>query len=979
MIHIDCRKLSDPSKCSETLNYGKVSNKHLTIVSLNIRSIHHNLDSFLVFLSCLDVQADVIVLSECFTKTYNPPPIHNFNMFYSKISYNKNDGVVVYVRDHFNVNCYEPISVIEGNCLVAELNNLFSIICTYRPPCFKNPTAYLNSLDNLITSLSIKNNIILTGDININILPGPDFSEFSSNYLDMTAAHDITQAINLPTRHKTCLDHFMVKLNTKWQTIVFEELTDHSPILLSVELTKPRINTLDNKHRTCTKLDAVRESLSQISWKEYYDLPDVDSAAIRLVSTIQDAVDKNSILKLITCKFKPIKPWITSGLIKCIKKRNLMQKKCRQVTDNDEIKLKFKKYRNLCNNLIKVQKQKYYTDQLENARGNTKNTWKVIKDLCNYSTKKVSSNALLNIKSNPKDSLNNVNNYFTSIGKELANETLHKLGKSDLDLATAILSSNDSPANSFSLFLTDVKEINSIISGLKNNCAPGHDKIATSVIKFCSLYLAEPIAHLCNLSFTSGIFPATLKKATVCPIYKTGPTNVPSNYRPISLLSTLSKIVEKVANKRLMTYLEKYGLLANNQYGFRSKKSTDDAVLELTSHVSNSLNRGHKCIGIFLDLQKAFDTVSIPILLARLENVGIRGVAHDWFRNYLTRRQQHVRVENVVSDGSTCSYGVPQGSTLGPSLFLIYINELCRLNSEGAETLMFADDTVLLFSASTWECVYKKAETGLAKTIAWLEDNLLSLNTSKTKYVAFSKTNSSRPLNTLKIQAHSYPCNRTKTHITCDCRSLTCEESIKYLGVIIDNKLKWCAHIDAVSKRTRKLIYTFKSLRLVASKELIIQTYKALAQCTLSYCISSWGGAAKTHMIVAERAQRALLKVAMRLKYRHSTTDLYKLCEVLSVRKLFIRQCILRYHVETVPNLPVRNQRLDYCPVPRCSSSVARRHYNNLAPMLYNSINKENNIKKLVRHKAKSTIHLWLNKFEYEQTEQLVDNLCGGL
>lgn len=535
------------------------------------------------------------------------------------------------------------------------------------------------------------------------------------------------------------------------------------------------------------------------------------------------------------------------------------------------------------------------------------------------------------------------------------------------------MSPNNEPANSLSLFYTDAKEVSDIISKLKINSAPGRDNITSTLLKSCILTLAEPISTLCNLSFYKGTFPSIFKQATVCPIYKAGEEQLPSNYRPISLLPSLSKILEKIANKRLISFLEKNGMLASNQYGFRAQKSTDDAVLQLTTFITQYLDRGEKCVGVFLDLQKAFDTVSIPILLARLEGIGVRGNILEWFRNYLTDRNQQVRIGNHESDSAVCSFGVPQGSTLGPTLFLVYINELCKAKLLNAELIMFADDTVLLFHGSNWSDVQKLAEDGLSFVIAWLEDNLLSLNTSKTKYMCFKKTESNKIPDDYRIQAHTYPCNRNRIeNKNCNCSNLERVDTLKYLGVIIDHKLMWRPHIESVSKRIRRLIHVFKTLRSVADHKLLIQTYKALGECVIGYCICCWGGAAKTHLIIVERAQRALLKVMMSLRFQHPTSDLYAKCQVLSVRKLFISQCIKKYHKEVVPFLPATNKRLDKCPIPRTKSAVAWRHYNHLSPMLYNKLNSINKIKKMNSFKLKKVISNWLINLDYEGVENLL-------
>lgn len=973
---IDCKYQDDPSKCASILEY-KNNHNGLTVLSLNIRSIHKNMDLFLAFLSSFDIKIDVIVLTECWTSKYDPPPIYNYNMIFTKNSLNQNDGVVAYVRKHYNVKANEPVMA-DGNCLVLEIDDLYSVVCSYRPPSYTNPTNYFYSLDNILHNLKLKNNVIFTGDININILESVTPSSHLSEYMNLMASHTLTQCVDLPTRVNTCLDHFMIKTNNPWKTLVFNELTDHSPVLLFLNKNPDKkLDGSNTQHKSISNINLIRETLAQQSWNEYYEILDANDAATNLISTVREIIQNNTTIKRTSNKYKALKPWINCSVIKCIRHRNRLQKQCKVFPNDVQLRDKFSKYRNICNNLIKSIKHNYYKNKLDLARGNLKETWKIIKEMSNYSQNKNSTaETLLNINTSPQESLNEVNIYFTSIGKDLASLTLNKLNKTDKELAIAALSANikSAPSGSLSFFLTDAKEVASIICKLKVKSAPGWDNITTSLLKFSSHTMVEPIAQLCNLSFSTGVFPAILKKAMVCPIFKAGDKQLPSNYRPISLLPTLSKVIEKIANKRLMAYLEKNSIIASNQYGFRTQKSTDDAVLQLTTLITKHLDKGERCVGVFLDLQKAFDTVSIPILLARLEGVGVRGSVHDWFKDYLTDRKQQVKIDRYESDSASCNYGVPQGSTLGPSLFLIYINELCKAKFKNADIIMFADDTVLLFHGSSWSKVRQIAEEGLSCVISWLEDNLLSLNASKTKYICFKKTERNKLPPDFKIIAHSFPCNRNgNSHSNCSCNTLGRVESVKYLGVTIDHKMTWRLHIESVSKRIRKLIYVFKTLRPVADRKLLLQTYKALGECIISYCICSWGGAAKTYMIEVERAQRALLKVMMALPFRHPTKDLYESCKVLSVRKLFIQQSLKRYHTETVPFLHnTSKKRLDNCPVPKYSCALAWRHYNHIAPKIYNTINKKYKVKAVNSHKFKSIITDWLHQLDYDDVEKLL-------
>lgn len=220
------------------------------------------------------------------------------------------------------------------------------------------------------------------------------------------------------------------------------------------------------------------------------------------------------------------------------------------------------------------------------------------------------------------------------------------------------------------IFYLDVYEILRIIGDLKTNSVPGYDGISNTVIKLTKEFLVYLVTHLCKLNLEQGVFPDVFNTAIVSPIFKSDDKHDVFNYRLISLFSSISKILEQLVNNSLIKFLEKNNLVTDFQYGFRRGRSTDDEVLKLTTLIHGYTDVGAK---LFLDLKKAFDTVSIPILLAKLESLGIRGHAQQWFRSYLEGRKQHVRVNNYFSDAETYIFGIPQGSNLGPTLFLTYL------------------------------------------------------------------------------------------------------------------------------------------------------------------------------------------------------------------------------------------------------------------------------------------------------------------
>jgi hypothetical protein len=232
------------------------------------------------------------------------------------------------------------------------------------------------------------------------------------------------------------------------------------------------------------------------------------------------------------------------------------------------------------------------------------------------------------------------------------------------------------------------------------------------------------ITYLANLCFKHGVFPNYLKQAIVTPVFKSGNRSIASDYRPISVLPAISKILEKLINTRLINYLNKFQILSDNQYGFRQGISTEDAVSALSSLIIENVDNNKKCITVFLDLKKAFDTVSVPILINTLACIGIRDIPLSLLSSYLHNRSQKVKIGKYLSDECDVNYGVPQGSVLGPTLFLIYINQLCKMCIAGGSIFTYADDTAIVFSGNDWDDVRKTAEVGLAKVARWLQANL---------------------------------------------------------------------------------------------------------------------------------------------------------------------------------------------------------------------------------------------------------------
>ena len=329
-------------------------------------------------------------------------------------------------------------------------------------------------------------------------------------------------------------------------------------------------------------------------------------------------------------------------------------------------------------NLICVSKKNYYCNLLDANKNNLKQTWKVLNGLLGGDRKKsfpdcfnINGTVIIDFKS----ITDGFNNFFTNIGPRWSN------GIPDINVSpNHFLNNIPSPQNSLFFNPTDHDEVVKICASLKASASPGYDDIKPDVVKSVSHLLAYPLVHIFNLSMSTGFVPDQFKLAKVVPIYKTGDSGMCNNYRPISVLPVFSKIFECIINKRLCNYeyFTHQHLLHSSQFGFRSNFSSYMymAVLEAYNNIISHLDKGEHTVGIFLDLSKAFDMISHDILLIKLHHYGVRGIALDWFRDYLTNRKQFVTFNNCKSNVGTVQFGVPQGSILSPLLFIIFLNDI---------------------------------------------------------------------------------------------------------------------------------------------------------------------------------------------------------------------------------------------------------------------------------------------------------------
>ena len=453
-------------------------------------------------------------------------------------------------------------------------------------------------------------------------------------------------------------------------------------------------------------------------------------------------------------------------------------------SDDSEKVTFYKKYRNKLNQLIRSAERKHFHDILLEHKSNLKKSWQVIKAVINkrkytpINTKFKVNDATTN---DGNVIANKFNKFFVNVGTVLA-KSIPPTNKNPVDYLQRDIITN--------LYFdpTTENEISKIIGSLKDS-ASGWDDLKSSMIKHVKDSITVPLVHICNRSFVTGIFPSELKIANVVPIYKSGDEMVFSNYRPVSVLPVFSKLLERLVYNRLISHINDNKLLYEYQFGFQKGKSTHLAIMMLADKITEALDQGDSVVGVFLDFSKAFDTVDHNILLQKMDKYGICGVELPWFEDYLSNRMQYVTYNNHKSLHEKVNCGVPQGSILGPILFLLYINDSTNV-SEFCFSVLFADDTNMFITGKDMDVLCQQLNKDLRNVQEWLQCNKLSLNVLKTHYMVFTPRN--KFINDIDVKIHNVQIQRVY--------------ATKFLGVQIDAQLTWKTHIEYTCKKLSKCV-----------------------------------------------------------------------------------------------------------------------------------------------------------------------------
>lgn len=817
-------------------------------------------------------------------------------------------GVAVYSRDSLvdsvtaidiSNSCQELILEAAMVCLKANKKDIY-VLGIYRPPC-ENVRPALNLLSDILElQEGHKKTLLLIGDINIDRL-----TEDTKNTLleEELTTQNIWRYPLDATRitHNTSTSIDFICSNVPHTEITGQVLqtglSDHTAQLCQLKTYTENAfqKYVMSRQLTTTNLNKLKAHLHLQDWKCVHSTPDLDTAYNTFNNVLQIALDSTCPVRKINVSTKKKQLKYYDPEAKILKENFLKALHKYELTNKNEDKEEMINKKRIYDLKLRNLKVASTTNFIEQADNKSKALWQVInkerKGKCNEKPH-IALEVEGKIVNNAREVAEHLNLYFSQI----AEKTISQNRVIETDPATLLNGGTTICLTSLTLTPTTYEEVQAVINSLQPKSSSGTDEFSSKMVKHCSQELIPALVSLVNKSFENGQFPSALKVSKVYPKHKKGPTSQVQNYRPISLVSTFSKILEKIALARLMTHLTEQNLLTENQHGFRKTKSTSSAINSLIEYVLDQIDNEQFISAIFLDYSKAFDCLGHDLICTKLERLGIRNLALRWFKNYLTGRSQIVELQhtthgittNLKSSTSELTRGVPQGSVLGPILFILLTNDFPKkIENDNAIAMMYADDTTILVKNETAEGLYQNSKSILNKAVLYSKLNDLAINPSKTTSINFSKKRDKIP----------------------QLQDVTIETHTKFLGVILDNKLTWAEHIDQVCKKISTGIYVVRRMSCIGRLSVAKTAYYALVESHLRYGLTAWGGSSAHNINRILVLQKKAIRTLANLEPTQSCRPAFTSLEILTVVALYILETIL--YVDKL-NLPRHKDLHDY-------------------------------------------------------------------
>ena len=882
--------------------------QNITVFNSNARSLlKHEIEYKSLFdsLSRADMHFNIITFCETWMDT-NLESLISFDG-YSAVYRHKNNikeggGIAAFIKSHINFKVRDDLNFTDE--VLDKFDGLFIelvtskkaqniILCIlYRSPSYNSIREFTTHLLHKVDLIHKEGkSILITGDLNIDLLKyqsNPNTASFLDNMIVKNLIPKITKPTRKTETSATLIDHIFTNIENTFclAGTLLTDISDHYSNFISIKFKSQQKlfpQTYTYRAITQTSLANLNNSMQEHDWNDIYNASDVNIAYELFEKQLSRLL--NTHLPIVSKKFNrhrhKYQPWITKGILRSLKQKEKLyihMLKAKNTPSFSVKEQKYKRYNSVYNKCVKAAKNIHWKNTFETTKHDMKKTWENINKLINRNSKHISqSNSFSDDKqeyNTPTEIANGFNKYFTNIGPSLSKN----IPSSHIKAVDFL--SNRTTLNSLYLYPATPPEIAKIIKLMKPKTSTGHDNISPKVLKSIDDTIALPLTHIANLSMSTGIFPNRMKIAKVITIYKSDDTTLFKNYRPISILPTFSKILERLVYNRLYKFLKTHSLLSNSQYGFIKNLSTEQAILELQDSVVKSLAKKHYTIGIFLDLTKAFDSLDHSILISKLYHLGIRGLALNWFQNYLSNRKQFTSYLNATSNSEIITHGVPQGSILGPLLFLIYINDLPD-NLVNSKAILYADDTNLIFHDKDLKKLITSINSELPKVQSWFSANKLTLNTKKTHSIIFHNRQQAIPTDEIILKFGN--------------NTIQQKSDMKFLGIYLDKNLNWKKHITYKCNQILKVNYLLSKLKHTISTDILTTIYNSLILPHITYAITSWGNMKNKEMDRLEKLQKKAIRFVNKSKYNSHTDPLFKQSKLLKLQDIYNIECIKIY------------------------------------------------------------------------------------
>ena len=758
-------------------------------------------------------------------------------------------------------------------------NKLYLVGITYRVPN-TNVNSFIDKINGIIEPIKNKYEVILVGDFNICLMKD---NNHTNSFRNSLISNNLFPTILEPTRvasvHRngqqitteTLIDNIFVNTQLDFKSgLIYSSISDHYPVYISINQSTDQQAEENNiiKYRIIDDFSTVKFKLALSNSLNLLlnEITDPRIAFTKFYLLIDELYNKYFPVKTkIVSKKAQLKPWINQTLVNRIKMKD---KLCRQSSKGRIDRKIYTDFRNDLTSQIRKAKASYFEDKFNMCKGNIKKTWKIINSTIkkHKTSKKVVICDNDNVINN-EDVPHKFINYYSNIANTIVSE---------IPVVNENFESFLGDANISSFFMSPIvnHDVENAIEDLKDNGC-GIFKIANSVLKDVRFTISNSLSKIFNLCIEHGYFPEELKIGCITPVFKKGDKTEVSSYRPVCSLSSFSKIFERIVYNRMLKFIEKHEILSKSQFGFRKNVNTETALINFIDFVHKGLTAKHNVGTVFMDLSKAFDVMDHNILETKLKHYGFRGTFLKILMSFVRNRKYFVNVNGMNSNTRTVNIGVPQGSTLGPLLFLIYVNDMENCSSLLHFTL-FADDTTLAYSCNNLLELERTLDSEVLKVTHWLAANKLVLNLSKTHSMLFS----------FKRLQQNLAIRINNTHI---------EEKtvISFLGVQIDNKLNWKAHITQISNKISKSIAILRFLRYCYPQNVLKMIYMSLIYSHINYCNLIWGAAEDGIIEPLFLLQKKAIRIITQSHYLEHTAPLFENLKLLTVYQVYKLNCSL--------------------------------------------------------------------------------------